>query len=253
MMMDFLSRLVEKNLGQGKLAEPLISSQFESERQIVNTSFEDVPHMDEMNADVDNEISTESSKQLSISNHGNLSQFHRDAKAKSFRNQPSNSNQGNLTQFRKKSTVISFRDQPLSVASKYNFEPLVKPIEDKSFHKNIETGNKSYESYSIPKTDLAEERRSNRKISNEDKILPDSNFPINISPHRESFAKLPIEEAGRQSEISSSKPTIKVTIGRVEVKAVPQPISKVQQTTTSNRMVPSLSLDDYLRKRNGGQ
>ena len=45
------------------------------------------------------------------------------------------------------------------------------------------------------------------------------------------------------------EPIIRVTIGRVDVRAVTPPQPVQQKTRKSN---PTLSLDDYLRKRNGG-
>jgi hypothetical protein len=53
-----------------------------------------------------------------------------------------------------------------------------------------------------------------------------------------------------RNKSSTTPPTIKVTIGRVDVRAV------MQQTPSPKRMVapaPKLSLDDYLKKRSGGQ
>lgn len=53
-----------------------------------------------------------------------------------------------------------------------------------------------------------------------------------------------------RNESSSLPPTIKVTIGRIDVRAV------MQQTPSPKRIAapaPKLSLDDYLKKRRGGQ
>lgn len=46
------------------------------------------------------------------------------------------------------------------------------------------------------------------------------------------------------------EPVIRVTIGRVDVRAVTPPPPLIQQKTRQSN--PTLSLDDYLRKRNGG-
>lgn len=45
-------------------------------------------------------------------------------------------------------------------------------------------------------------------------------------------------------------PTIQITIGRIEVRATPPPPAKVEQ---KQPRTPVMSLDDYLRQRNGGR
>jgi hypothetical protein len=54
------------------------------------------------------------------------------------------------------------------------------------------------------------------------------------------------------SESSSSTPTIQVTIGRIEVRAISPPVhlTPAQRPRTPS---PNLSLDEYLKQRNGGQ
>lgn len=49
---------------------------------------------------------------------------------------------------------------------------------------------------------------------------------------------------------AASTPTIHVTIGRIEVRATPQPSRQAQPRSAP---VPTISLDDYLRGRNGGR
>jgi hypothetical protein len=62
----------------------------------------------------------------------------------------------------------------------------------------------------------------------------------------------PMAERGRPAaaEPSSRRPTIRVTIGRVEVRAVLQGTPPPQPAAA--RRGPALSLDDYLARRNGG-
>jgi hypothetical protein len=49
-------------------------------------------------------------------------------------------------------------------------------------------------------------------------------------------------------------PTIRVAIGRIEVRAItPPPTPPARQRATPARPGPALSLDDYLKRRNGGQ
>ena len=137
--MDFLTRLAEKNLGQGDLAKPLISSQFESERHNMINSFADILHKNEMEADKDG-ISAEFYDQPLISNHKNTIQNGKALEPKSF------------------------GDQPLPVITKYDFDPLVKSKEDRSSQKSIEAKNKSNETYLIPKP-------NSRDFSTSKKIL----------------------------------------------------------------------------------
>ncbi|EFH84853.1 hypothetical protein [Ktedonobacter racemifer] len=54
------------------------------------------------------------------------------------------------------------------------------------------------------------------------------------------------------AEKSTSAPTIRVTIGRIEVRAV-MPTKEATVGPPSTRPRPKLSLDDYLKQQNGGQ
>ena len=51
----------------------------------------------------------------------------------------------------------------------------------------------------------------------------------------------------------SSAPAIRVTIGRIEVRAITPPPMPPTQRTLPARPGPELSLDDYLKQHNGGQ
>jgi len=51
----------------------------------------------------------------------------------------------------------------------------------------------------------------------------------------------------------SSEPAIRVTIGRIEVRAITPPPMPPAQRTAPARPGPELSLDDYLKQHNGGQ
>lgn len=54
------------------------------------------------------------------------------------------------------------------------------------------------------------------------------------------------------AEKSTSAPTIRVTIGRIEVRAI-MPTKEPTARPPSTRPRPKLSLDDYLKQQNGGQ
>jgi hypothetical protein len=53
----------------------------------------------------------------------------------------------------------------------------------------------------------------------------------------------------RENAFSRVEPTIRVTIGRIEVRAVSPPEPPPRRT---KQPTPKMSLDDYLRSRNGG-
>jgi hypothetical protein len=66
-----------------------------------------------------------------------------------------------------------------------------------------------------------------------------------------------LERGPRESHVAapeSSEPAIRVTIGRIEVRAItPPPPRPRAQRTMPARPGPELSLDDYLKQHNGGQ
>jgi hypothetical protein len=102
--------------------------------------------------------------------------------------------------------------------------------------------------FSIPKEGnvLAESQPSNQKKATDEPVLQK---PIlKASPYSQStyFTKaLPLKET---LHTEAKKPSIKVTIGQIDVKAIPdiQPVRVKNRTTEAPRM----SLDDYLKMRN---
>ena len=59
--------------------------------------------------------------------------------------------------------------------------------------------------------------------------------------------------AGRNGAVAETTPTINVTIGRIEVRAMPAPPPVVRKAARQGPAQPSaMSLDEYLRRRNGG-
>jgi hypothetical protein len=58
----------------------------------------------------------------------------------------------------------------------------------------------------------------------------------------------PWKNHGHREAPARTEPTIQVTIGRIEVRAVPQPVLKRSKPKGPDPM----SLDEYLRGRNGG-
>ncbi len=63
---------------------------------------------------------------------------------------------------------------------------------------------------------------------------------------KEKHLAAPLQEA-------DSTPTIRVTIGRIDVRAVPSTSPAPSSAPKPNTSRPDLSLDDYLKRRNGGQ
>ncbi|HZD11185.1 MAG TPA: hypothetical protein VE553_07570 [Candidatus Binatia bacterium] len=62
--------------------------------------------------------------------------------------------------------------------------------------------------------------------------------------------------SGRNRTVAETAPTINVTIGRIEVRAVPAPPPRPPVVRKASRQAPAqpsaMSLDEYLRRRNGG-
>ena len=78
-------------------------------------------------------------------------------------------------------------------------------------------------------------------------IEPDVTRP-HVTPHIELTNKVSAEPEAKPE----GTPTIQVTIGRVEVRAITPPATPAPRTRPA-RPGPALSLDDYLRERNRGE
>jgi hypothetical protein len=59
----------------------------------------------------------------------------------------------------------------------------------------------------------------------------------------------PLPAATQASNANPSEPVVHVTIGRVEIRAVPAPPAPKRAAPTK----PALSLSDYLQRRGGGR
>jgi hypothetical protein len=70
-----------------------------------------------------------------------------------------------------------------------------------------------------------------------------------VAPAR---ASEPPARAGRQASRPPAEPAVQVTIGRIEVRAVTPPARRAAPAKPT-RSGPTLSLDDYLRQRQGGE
>ena len=77
--------------------------------------------------------------------------------------------------------------------------------------------------------------------------------PRMVRPHLDGYLERGPQEP-RVAAPESSGPAIRVTVGRIEVRAItPPPPMPPAQRTTPARPGPKLSLDDYLKQRSGGQ
>jgi hypothetical protein len=110
-----------------------------------------------------------------------------------------------------------------------------------------------------PSTPKAETEQKTPPIQHaievETRIMPPAKIPPPSQPSVTRQARRPVAmAAGEQpaAESSHQTPAIRVTIGRVEVRAVQPPEPPRPRARTAVRM-PTLSLDDYLQRRNGGE
>jgi hypothetical protein len=76
--------------------------------------------------------------------------------------------------------------------------------------------------------------------------------PRMIRPRKKSHVERGWQEP-RVDAPEATAPTIRVAIGRIEVRAITPPPSPLAQQTAPARPAPTLSLDDYLKQRNGEQ
>lgn len=76
--------------------------------------------------------------------------------------------------------------------------------------------------------------------------------PRMVRPQFDGYLERGLQEP-RVATPESSEPAIRVTIGRIEVRAITPPPMPPAQRTTPARPGPELSLDDYLKQHNGRQ
>jgi hypothetical protein len=100
------------------------------------------------------------------------------------------------------------------------------------------------ETRSRPSPEPATSNRGEPERSSSRRPLPEAPLvPVGEGPR-------PVRgQATREFSVEAPSPTIRVTIGRVEVRAAPQAPARRPE----RKPVPALSLEDYLRQRNGGR
>ncbi len=72
-------------------------------------------------------------------------------------------------------------------------------------------------------------------------------LPVTVS----SNSPTPVVSARQETELPPRAPRITISIGRIEIRAIPAPPPSAQPR--SRTPAPALSLDDYLSRRNGGR
>ena len=77
---------------------------------------------------------------------------------------------------------------------------------------------------------------------------PGTSFPTNWTP----FTRTDSEALQALQQREAPAPSIRVTIGRIEVRAI-MPAKEPAARPPTRRPGPKLSLDDYLKQQNGGQ
>ena len=96
--------------------------------------------------------------------------------------------------------------------------------------------------------------RTELDLSSRTSRRPVSEAPAAPIAEGQGVAPPPESVAPGQPGVTERTPprTVQVTIGRVEVRAIP-PVSKPAQPLPESKPVPALSLDDYLRQHNGAR
>jgi len=92
---------------------------------------------------------------------------------------------------------------------------------------------------------------SRPKPSPDETTRPIAPAPVVVQPHVTPAPRVEPAAPAPAEPMATHKPapTIQVTIGRIEVRATPPPVPPPKQRSTPLVM----SLDDYLRQRNGGR
>jgi hypothetical protein len=143
--------------------------------------------------------------------------------------------------------INDFDEKPEVTDLNFPVENNGKPNTDKSHMITNEPVNHP-NTFSIPKEEnvLAKSQPSTSKKAVDEPVLPKPILKTDTYSQSAYFTKnLPLKET---LQPEAKKPSIKVTIGQIDVKAIPdiQPVRVKNRTTEAPRM----SLDDYLKMRN---
>ena len=114
--------------------------------------------------------------------------------------------------------------------------------------------------HNLSTSGIKEDQENTFKLNHKPTIQPVNKMPTPVGNQSQDTPKLvttqPANLDNKPEKFMADtmshepEPVIRVTIGRVDVRAVTPPPPPVQQKARQSN--PTLSLDDYLRKRNGG-
>jgi hypothetical protein len=218
-MADFLTRLIERSRGvapSGQRVEPLIAPLYAAGPMTAQI------------AEEDSIIESDLQYQVLTPRTGEASQWH--AQKPSPQDPESN---GHLTP--EITPVRTLTDESQSAESRQtvSIHPLPPPTPNATLPQALLVNARPV----LTANDADQSRRANIQ-------------PLMIRPHvsRTDEASSRANEAANEASGETAAPVIRVTIGRIDVRAVSAPAPPARRQAPS---APKLSLDEYLRSRNG--
>ena len=157
--------------------------------------------------------------------------------------------------------LVRSEDSPAGNRSKGDFPTALEPLFKEEhgpkplLEPSSEIPNNASESQGASKASHAEQPQALETRSDDTSSQKPSAPKVirpNVVVRREPAKLIPGEHESALTEPLPSPPAIRVTIGRVEVRAIVPPTSPKPRTTPARR-APALSLDDYIKQRNEGQ
>lgn len=272
-MSNFITRMVNRTFGLGEVVQPLTIPVFADDKNIMEDSPGIIPP-EKKSSDL-----IEKNESLPFSQIQEPSVEVEAEKKPTFPKRSKQSKESIIT----KSNIIAKPDKTIDSKGFYENRDMLSPQREKAEKHNRLSANKKSgvvipgqmkatehivltEKKSMPDVKLYERKVSgidssepNTLINNlqvadrEDHSLASKGF---IRSEKAGNFEQPIpsitDRLSDQRKTLSATPTIKVTIGRIDVRAVMQKA----ESTPVRRVVPSkpkLSLDDYLKQRSGGE
>lgn len=241
-MSDFLTRLAERTLGLVPVSQPIIAPMFAP-----NTLNDNPPGLVQSNGSQDTLDKTQATPAQESSPVFSKS----DLMAETLFSDSIGSDNNDI--FKSISKSVNSKGLPKDKRSKENIldlnesnEPSMdSTISEQNQKDSLEHLLNVQKVVSGPRIDLDMLNTTQRKIPG----TPEAQ-------HAETSASMPYTHRKFHSQSvttpksSSSTPTIQVTIGRIEVRAITPPVAPAQSPRTPS---PTLSLNEYLKQRNGGQ
>ncbi len=242
-MSDFLTRLAERTLGLVPVAQPIIAPMF------APNTLNDIPQgLVQSNGSQGALVKTQASPAQETSPVFSKSDLMIEAK---FPEMMTERNDNDI--FKPISKSLDSKGLPKSKHSKANISDRNEPDEPST---DVVISEQNQRNIQEPEHSL----NAQKDVSGPRIVLDElSTRYIPAVPeahHAETFTSMPYAHRKFRSQnvtapaSSSSTPTIQVTIGRIEVRAITPPVAPAQRSRTPS---PTLSLDDYLKQRNGGQ